>query len=65
MIRPFVRVSSVAAIVVFAALAATAAEPLQYELRFKRPNTHLMDIVIHVTGLEGTAAEFAMKSSPP
>jgi predicted metalloprotease with PDZ domain len=42
-----------------------ANEPLQYELRFERPNTHLMDITIHTGGLEGPAAEFAMPDWAP
>ncbi len=56
-------VSSV--LIFFAALAASAADPLQYDLHFERPNTHLMDITIHATGLNGFAAEFAMPDWAP
>ena len=43
-----------------AASAAVAAEPLQYQLRFERPNTHLMDIMISASGLQGPDADFAI-----
>jgi predicted metalloprotease with PDZ domain len=44
--------------------AATAA-PLQYELRFDQPNTHLLDITIHASGLRGGAVEFALPAWAP
>jgi predicted metalloprotease with PDZ domain len=42
-----------------------AAEPLRYELRFDPPSTHLMDVTIRASGLEGTTAEFAMPDWAP
>jgi predicted metalloprotease with PDZ domain len=45
--------------------AGRAAEPLRYELRFEKPNTHLMDITIRAGGLTGPAAEFAMPDWAP
>lgn len=44
---------------------APAAEPVRYELRFDKPNTHLLDITIHATVLRGPAAEFAMPAWTP
>jgi predicted metalloprotease with PDZ domain len=40
-------------------------EPVRYTLQFERPNTHLMDITVHATGLKGPAAEFAMPDWAP
>jgi predicted metalloprotease with PDZ domain len=42
-----------------------AADPLHYELRFERPNTHLMDVTIHAAALEGPSVEFAMPDWAP
>jgi predicted metalloprotease with PDZ domain len=53
------------AFISFAASVAAAADPLQYELRFERPNTHLMDIMISASGLPGPDAEFAMPDWAP
>ena len=64
-VRLLHRVALAGAAVALAAVAAAAAEPLQYELRFERPNTHLMDITIHASGLEGPAVEFAMPDWAP
>ena len=47
------------------ASAAAAGDPLQYELRFERPNTHLMDVTISANGLRGPDAEFAMPDWAP
>lgn len=44
---------------------ALAAEPLQYELHFERPNTHLLDVTIHASDLHGRAVEFAMPDWAP
>jgi predicted metalloprotease with PDZ domain len=49
----------------FAALAVSAADPLQYELRFERPNTHLLDITIQANGLSGGSVDFAMPDWAP
>jgi predicted metalloprotease with PDZ domain len=55
-------------LVIFTALSCSAlraAEALQYELRFERPNTHLMDVTIHATNLKGPSVEFAMPDWAP
>jgi predicted metalloprotease with PDZ domain len=44
---------------------AQSQEALRYTLQFERPNTHLMDITIHATGLKGPAVEFAMPDWAP
>ncbi|MGH9795773.1 MAG: M61 family metallopeptidase [Candidatus Acidiferrales bacterium] len=44
---------------------AAAAAPLRYELRFDKPNSHLLDITIRATGLRGPAVEFAMPAWSP
>ena len=55
---------AIAAVLVLAT-AAWAAEPMEYELRFDRPNTHLIAISIRATGLRGPAAEFAIPAWAP
>ncbi len=40
-------------------------ETLHYELKFEAPNTHLMDITIHASGLDGNSAEFAIPAWAP
>src|ERR1700677_31019 len=42
-----------------------AADPLHYELRFGRTDTHLMDVTIHAAALEGPSVEFAMPDWAP
>jgi len=37
-----------------------AAEPVRYELGFRKWNTHLLDITIRANGLDGRAVQFAM-----
>ncbi len=44
---------------------ASAAEPLHYELGFEHPSTHLMDVTIRASGLEGAAADFEMPDWAP
>jgi len=44
---------------------AVAAGPLRYELGFEQPSTHLMDVTIHGSGLEGATADFAMPDWAP
>jgi len=39
--------------------------PVRYELRFDKPNSHLLDITIRAAGLRGPAAEFAMPAWAP
>src|ERR1700740_1969276 len=41
------------------------AEPLHYELGFENPSTHLMDVTIRASGLEGATADFAMPDWAP
>jgi predicted metalloprotease with PDZ domain len=45
--------------------AASATESLRYELRFEKPNTHLMDVTIHASDLKGSTVEFAMPDWAP
>src|SRR5580704_4168251 len=45
--------------------AASATESLRYELRFEKPNTHLMDVTIHASDLKGSTVEFAMPDCAP
>ena len=42
-----------------------ADETLRYELKFEAPNTHLMDITIRASGLDGKNAEFAIPAWAP
>ena len=43
----------------------SAAEPLHYELSFERPNTHLMNVTIRASELQGATADFAMPDWAP
>ncbi len=73
----FLRKLSVAALVAkaflcsgsatFASPAGAAAPPapLQYELAFEKPNTHLMDVKIHADGLKGASVTFAIPDWAP
>jgi predicted metalloprotease with PDZ domain len=38
---------------------------LRYELRFEKPNTHLVDVTIHDEGLNGRSVEFAIPDWAP
>jgi predicted metalloprotease with PDZ domain len=42
-----------------------AADTLHYELRFERPNTHLMDVTIRAADLEGPTVDFAIPDWAP
>ena len=42
-----------------------AGEPVDYELRFSAPNTHLLDVTIHAGDLTGPAVEFAIPDWAP
>ena len=53
------------AILLVTCAAASAADPLRYELRFEKPNTHLIDVAIQASDLKGAAAEFAMPDWAP
>jgi predicted metalloprotease with PDZ domain len=64
--RRMIHASLVAALFFFVVLSIAAAPaPLQYQLRFERPNTHLMDVTVHVDALRGAAADFAMPDWAP
>ncbi len=54
-----------AALVAFGFRGSRIQEPLRYELQFEKPNTHLMDVTIHVTDLKGPSVEFAMPDWAP
>lgn len=56
---------ALAIFVVVSCSVARAADPLRYELRFERPNTHLMDVTIHAGDLKGPRVEFAMPDWAP
>jgi predicted metalloprotease with PDZ domain len=47
------------------AVSAAAAEPVEYELRFGKPSSHLLEISIRTSGLKGSVAEFAMPAWAP
>jgi predicted metalloprotease with PDZ domain len=65
-LRRLIHVSMLAAIffLISSSIAAGPA-PLHYQLRFERPNTHLMDVTVHVDALSGAAADFAMPDWAP
>jgi predicted metalloprotease with PDZ domain len=42
-----------------------AADALHYELRFERPNTHLMDVTVRAAELEGPTVDFAIPDWAP
>ena len=66
MLRRVVKFSLILVVAVVShASSAAAAAPLLYELGFERPNTHLMDMTIRATGLEGPTADFAMPDWAP
>src|ERR1700693_3018473 len=44
---------------------AAASPPVRYELRFEKPNTHLVDVTIHDDGLNGRSVEFAIHDWAP
>ncbi len=45
--------------------AAASTSPIEYELRFAPPQTHLLEITIRASGLRGPAIEFAMPAWAP
>ncbi len=66
MARKLILAAALPAILIFvAASPGFAAEPVEYELRFEQPNTHLVDVTIRAGGLLGAAAEFAMPAWAP
>jgi predicted metalloprotease with PDZ domain len=65
-LRRLIPASLLAALFFFVAFSIAAAPaPLRYQLRFERPNTHLMDVTVHADGLSGAAADFAMPDWAP
>ena len=44
---------------------AAAAEPVEYELRFGKPSSHLLEISVRAGGLKGPSVEFAMPTWAP
>jgi len=55
----------VAAVLALPAAARAAAGPVDYELKFEAPNTHLMDVTIRAEGLSTPWVEFAMPAWAP
>jgi predicted metalloprotease with PDZ domain len=47
------------------AAASAAANPISYELKFERPNTHLLDVTIHADSLSGASVDFAIPDWAP
>jgi predicted metalloprotease with PDZ domain len=45
--------------------AASGASPVSYELKFERPNSHLLDVTIHADALSGAAVDFAIPDWAP
>ena len=45
--------------------AASGASPVSYELKFERPNSHLLDVTIHADALTGTSVDFAIPDWAP
>jgi len=65
-VRRLIPVAMLAAVFFFAAYAIAAGPAaLRYQLRFERPNTHLMDVTVHADALSGASAEFAMPDWAP
>lgn len=53
-------------LILFLAFTATAqVPPVDYELRFRAPNTHLLEVTIRASDLSGEFAEFAMPAWAP
>ena len=65
MLNRLLRSMALFVFVFLAAFAASAADPLQYELRFERPNTHLLDITMQANGLSGSTVDFALPDWAP
>jgi predicted metalloprotease with PDZ domain len=45
--------------------AASGANPVSYELKFERPNSHLLDVTIHADALSATSVDFAIPDWAP
>jgi predicted metalloprotease with PDZ domain len=55
----------IAVLILSATCSYAANEPLRYELRFERSNTHLVDVTIHADGLDGRSVGFAIPDWAP
>jgi predicted metalloprotease with PDZ domain len=44
---------------------ASGASPVSYELKFERPNSHLLDVTIHADALSGATVDFAIPDWAP
>jgi predicted metalloprotease with PDZ domain len=47
------------------ATVASAANPIGYELKFERPNSHLLDVTINADALSGASVDFAIPDWAP
>ena len=45
--------------------AQNASSPIRYELKFEKPNTHLLDVTMNIGGLSGATAEVAIPDWAP
>ncbi|HKI12885.1 MAG TPA: PDZ domain-containing protein [Candidatus Acidoferrum sp.] len=64
--RRLIHASTLVALLFFVASSIVAGPaPLRYQLRFERPNTHLMDITVQADALKGATADFAMPDWAP
>ncbi len=48
-----------------AAASKPVTSPIKYELKFERPNSHLMDVTMHIDGLSGATASVAIPDWAP
>ncbi|MFZ3215256.1 MAG: PDZ domain-containing protein [Candidatus Acidiferrales bacterium] len=46
-------------------VAASAANPVSYELKFERANSHLLDVTMHLDSLSGPSVDFAIPDWAP
>jgi len=60
----YLPVLAAACLLAFSA-AASGTDPVSYELKFERPNSHLLDVTVHADGLTGTSADFAIPDWAP
>jgi len=66
MLRRAIHASMLVTILFFVASSISAAPaPLRYQLKFERPNTHLVDVTVSADALGGVAAIFAMPDWAP
>src|ERR1700743_2566245 len=46
-------------------VAPAATTPIKYELKFEKPNSHLMDVTMQIDGLSGATADVAIPDWAP